>query len=585
MNKLELLVAMHRRTNRTGTVSFSSLHAETNVDERNTENGHLVVHHGMAIGNGDSLPTTTEGRMGNNQQQQQQQQQRRRRRKRRQVLQLNPFSSLYQNMEEERELVMLVKITGVVLVCTALAFAFLIYFKYTQRPNTSWWAYSHFFFYQISQVMPHFLHLPMLCEQLFGGPPNRTPSKIYTIPNSLPHIGDKSDEYAILRKEYDERFPLDNAERSLEAVRQAQWNPERAALPYHDTSEPTSVSSPTYDIYNCPDEPVPGYPKDWYTLEILRVWPPDFTQPPPSRSNSGADSFKLDDYQGICVFDYFNDYTKILSYRKAEVPYVVRGDPQVAQAVERWNAPGYLSRLLTDRIQHRTEYSESKHFLYWLPPRRKTEPREDRDSNGNLRPSVGTEIPPGWKEPTKHIRMTFDDWISHANVSRAASASDRNGDVAQKDGYYYFRLIGCGDTGPSGQCDPDAESSEWLFDELEFFQPRSDSLYLVNATEQRGIHCRFGMAGVTAENHFDGSRNSIVMLSGARRYILSHPDQCERLALFPREHPSARHSSIKWDAETYYEHQKLHEEDGTSYFPEFKHARSNQVVLQAGDVL
>ena len=550
---------MHRRANRPGMgPSFTSFNAEGNANEEREANGRLH-HSSISIGHGDSIAPM-------NNQRREQQQRRRRRRKRRQVLQLNPFSSLYQNMEEDRELVVLVWITGLVLFCTALALAFLFYFKKTQRPNTSWLAYSHFFFNQISKLMPHFIHFPMLGDQLFGkaGQGYATPSNIYTIPNSLPNIGDKSDEYAILRKEYDDRFPLDNPERSLSAVQNAQWKPERTTKASNTQSKiPTP---PPYDIYNCPDEPRPGYPHDWHTLDILEFWPPDIVQPPQSESGTGVDDVKLDYYQGICVFDYYNDYTKILKYRKAEVPYVVRGDPQVAQAVERWNTPGYMSKLLTDHIKHRAEFAQTNSFLYWLPPKRKTEPRD----GGDQRSRPGSEPPPGWKQPTKHMQMTFDEWVTHANVTRKSD----------EDGYYYFRLIGCGDG--SGQCDQDVATSEWLFDELEFFQPRADSLYLVNETAQRGIHCRFGMAGVTAENHFDGSRNSIVMLSGARRYVLSHPDQCEKLALFPREHPSARHSSLKWDAATYYEHQKAHEGE---YFPEFQHARSNQVVLQPGDVL
>ena len=81
------------------------------------------------------------------------------------------------------------------------------------------------------------------------------------------------------------------------------------------------------------------------------------------------------------------------------------------------------------------------------------------------------------------------------------------------------------------------------------------------------------MKGVFAENHFDQSRNSIVVLRGTRRYILSHPDQCENLSMLPKGHPSARHSAVDYtnpDLDTY---------------PEFRNALANEVVLQAGQVL
>lgn len=134
----------------------------------------------------------------------------------------------------------------------------------------------------------------------------------------------------------------------------------------------------------------------------------------------------------------------------------------------------------------------------------------------------------------------------------------------------YFRLIGCGETGPEGECD--AGSSEYLFDELPFFQPKP-SLYMVDYAEQKGIHCRFGMKGVIAENHFDGSRNAIVVLGGERRYILSHPDQCKYLSLLPKGHPSARHSAVDWS------------NPDLVQYPEFQLAKGNEVILQAGDVM
>lgn len=82
------------------------------------------------------------------------------------------------------------------------------------------------------------------------------------------------------------------------------------------------------------------------------------------------------------------------------------------------------------------------------------------------------------------------------------------------------------------------------------------------------------MKGVIAENHFDAGRNSIALLGGRRRYILSHPRQCPNLALFPRGHESARHSEVDYanpDVERY---------------PEFAHdALANEVVLEAGQTL
>ena len=82
------------------------------------------------------------------------------------------------------------------------------------------------------------------------------------------------------------------------------------------------------------------------------------------------------------------------------------------------------------------------------------------------------------------------------------------------------------------------------------------------------------MRGVTAANHFDKSRNMIAVLGGERRYVLAHPSQCDRMALYPKGHPSVRHSSFDWSAPDQWEDH-----------PEFRSARVNEVVLRAGDVL
>lgn len=353
------------------------------------------------------------------------------------------------------------------------------------------------------------------------------PSSYYKIPDAMQHIGDKSDRYALLRKEYDEK----EEELSL---------PEREHR-YAPITTDKGEAVPV-DIFNCPEKPPEGYPYAWNLLEILKAWPPDDPNPRPEI------------FQGLCVFDFMKDQAKAYKYREAELPFVVRNDPEVLRTVKRWNDPAYMRRMLGN-VRHRAEFSESNHFMYWNPPTRgRGGARKHKDSF--KRP--GQNELKDWKQPTEMIRMTYEEWLDKANIT---DYSQLGPDMP----HWYFRLIGCGETGPEGQCDNG--SSEYLFDELTFFQPK-ETLYMVDPDEQKGIHCRFGMRGVIAENHFDGSRNAIALLSGERRYILSHPDQCTLLSLLPKGHPSARHSAIDWsnpDLDTY---------------PEFAMAKANEVVMQ-----
>ncbi|KAG7354237.1 cupin-like domain containing protein [Nitzschia inconspicua] len=379
------------------------------------------------------------------------------------------------------------------------------------------------------------------------------PSSVYDIPDTLSFVGDKSDHYATLRKEYDAKMDeLPNIQKKYTFAPMAMTNTDDHPLD-HDLPEP-------YDIYNCPEYPPKNYPYDWNLLQVLKHWEPDDPTIP--------SDMRL--FQGLCVFDYQKDYDKAVNYRRQELPFVVVNDPQVQQTVKRWNAPGYMEQLLGN-VRHRAEYSESNHFLYWNKPAGQLRhPRQHNVRKIQQRPDLNPLIAPeaqnlkNWKEPTQMLRMTYLDWLARANLTETGAV------VGPNDPHWYFRLIGCGETGPEGECDQG--SSEYLFDELPFFQPR-ETLYVVDPMEQKGIHCRFGMHGVIAENHFDQSRNAIVVLGGERRYVLAHPNQCKRLSLLPKGHPSARHSAVDWS-----------DPDLDSY-PEFAEARGNEVVLQPGDVL
>ena len=390
------------------------------------------------------------------------------------------------------------------------------------------------------------------------------PSRYYTIPNTMNHIGDKSDSYALLRKDIDAKMSTLSHSEIFTKEKYHLFDFQPMPMIEAEPNDPQPLEQVPYDIYNCPDEPPIGYPFAWTLKSVLNHWGPDDTNPPPSG--------KI--HQGLCVFDYQKDYDKAIRYRKQELPFVIQNDPQVHNAVYRWNQPNYLNQMLGPSVKHRAEYSESNHFLYWQPPPKKRPGAEkaaaQRAAEGlppkKKKPwqSPAIEQPKDWKEPTEMMRMTYSDWLSHANVT------DDGTIFGPDQPHWYFRLIGCGETGPQGQCD--AGSSEYLFDELTFFQPK-DSLYIVKPDQQKGIHCRFGMRGVIAENHFDGSRNMIAVMGGARRYVLSHPNQCPYLSLLPKGHPSARHSAVDWSDPDY------------DKYPEFALAKGNEVVLQAGDVL
>ncbi|KAL7565878.1 hypothetical protein ACA910_021469 [Epithemia clementina (nom. ined.)] len=464
-------------------------------------------------------------------------------------------------------------------------------------------------------------------------------NSIYHVPEAMETMGDRSSEYAQLRRLYDTELLPDDNERSLQFVHDmtkplppsflSSSSPLLPALlaagggggggegvhhsdqvarddygrvHHHqiksdaddDNDNDDDDDEPVYDIFNCPYEPPRNYPREWNLVhDVLNHWPADDTNIPTS---SGI-------HQGLCVFDYQEDYDKALHYRELEQPFVVVHDPRVARTAERWHNPEYVEQMVGPNVLHRAEHNVNNHFLYHMPVRGGSQGRgrgdrrrlRQKDHGGGgvvLRDLQGRPAKVQNQQAVPEaLRMTFRDWLVRANVTDDEALPTRD--------HWYFRLIGCGYMGADGSCDQG--STEALFDELPFFQPLlppssssssspsssssssssdgendgrgSNALYLGNPEEQMGIHCRFGMKGVIAENHFDASRNAIAVLMGQRRYILSHPKQCPNLALLPKGHESARHSAVDYT------------NPDLQRYPEFAHATANEVVLQPGQVL
>jgi hypothetical protein len=242
---------------------------------------------------------------------------------------------------------------------------------------------------------------------------------------------DQSPFYAKLRQSYETYFPPNDDKRSLQAVQGLQAYPNNLVQTHlqasasGDSSSSSSFesteSSLYYDIYNCPHEPPHGYPMEWNLLhDVLSQWPADDVEIPASG--------KI--YQGICIFDYqrTGDYEKALRYRNAEVPFVVKGDPDVARSVERWNVPHYLETLLGDTRQG-TEFSNSGTFTYWTQNgvNHHLYPMDNNNNNNDNNK---------WTAPVELTEMTFNEWIEKANIT-----DER---LLQPDSpHYYFKLIGC----------------------------------------------------------------------------------------------------------------------------------------------
>lgn len=282
-------------------------------------------------------------------------------------------------------------------------------------------------------------------------------------------------EYIDLRETYDAILPDDagaEARRLTYARTEARVRSYKPIL-LEDLDTTNGGGGMSYDPLNCPDEPPDGYPHTWNVMDVIGHWSPD--DPTPHNEI----------HQGICVFQYATDIDKIFSYRRAEVPYVVRDDPQVLKTVERWGHADYLKEMLQNKKQM-TEHSENNHFMYWKEPKR------------------GNKKPHGWEPPTEMTSMGYLDWLKKADGPESDLLTDKE--------HWYYRLnspplhhqlSGGHKKGKINALRGDKEKKKkgndfvLLYDELAFFQPHHN-LYLVNPEDERGINCRFGMKGVIA---------------------------------------------------------------------------------------
>jgi hypothetical protein len=82
------------------------------------------------------------------------------------------------------------------------------------------------------------------------------------------------------------------------------------------------------------------------------------------------------------------------------------------------------------------------------------------------------------------------------------------------------------------------------------------------------------MKGVTASAHYDSRTNYIAMVRGRKRYLLLPPEECSKLELFPRGHPSARHSQVLWSNLS-----------AVLQHPQLANARATEVVLSMGEIM
>mmetsp|Transcript_22879 Transcript_22879/g.55155 ORF Transcript_22879/g.55155 Transcript_22879/m.55155 type:complete len:341 (+) Transcript_22879:82-1104(+) len=245
---------------------------------------------------------------------------------------------------------------------------------------------------------------------------------------------------------------------------------------------------------------------------IFETWGQDHLDSPPDTLIEVLQHFDYQDPEQL---------EAAIKYRDLELPFKVYNVPELKVANSKWTDDYVASHFNGDNKDGMPE------------------------SEGMCQQSVDNFFafyrPPLWSEellgdpPSIDIDWTYDKWARHAVLADEARLP-----VTKK--HYYWQ---------SGIPKQERLMSRkhWTFvsRDLPSFSNPEPTFFGFNPPAQKGIQCRFGERGVTAATHYDGGRNMIAMITGAKRYILSPPNACSQLGIVTsRHHPSYRHSMLNF---------------------------------------
>lgn len=266
-------------------------------------------------------------------------------------------------------------------------------------------------------------------------------------------------------------------------------------------------------------------------------------------------------------------------YRDLEFPFKVYNIPEIDEAGDKWTDE-YLSYhfdRFTGSVRGKYGVKAAEEKFGSNPP-----------SSGRAQYSVDSFfaffVGRNWNAnkmgppPTKDTDMTFAKWAKHARYADAVG-------LATNQVHYYYQA-------GVPAVEKETPKSTWTMigADLPSFSVTKPNFFSFHPEEQKGIQCRFGERGVTAATHYDGGRNMVAMITGAKRYILSPPTECSKLGIVDkRKHPSFRHSMLNFGHISHLDKT----DDEVADMPEIerewlnrsKTALAVDTVLKAGEVL
>jgi hypothetical protein len=272
-----------------------------------------------------------------------------------------------------------------------------------------------------------------------------------------------------------------------------------------------------------------AYP-DFDTLgNILSNWSQDDIDSPPT-------PFK----ERLQHFDYTDPVQMEMArrYRDAQFPFKLTNVPDIIAAGEKWT---------DEYLIYNFDYV-GKQIRQYDPRYKKLREKYGpaQLSTGHCQESVDSFFAfftaRNWRfssmgtPPTKDNDFSFERWSNHAKYADTVR-------LKPSEVHYYWQ---------SGVNESELKGKEtrWsmIATDLPSFSDTDPNFISFNPSERKGIQCRFGERGVAAATHYDGGKNMVGMITGAKRYILAPPIECSKLGIIThKKHPTFRHSLLNFD--------------------------------------
>lgn len=265
-------------------------------------------------------------------------------------------------------------------------------------------------------------------------------------------------------------------------------------------------------------------------------------------------------------------------YRDIEFPFKLTNVPEIIAAGEKWTDEyliynfDYAGKQIRQKESRYNDLREK----YGVSQPSKGHCQESVDSFFAFFTAKNWRCSSMGNPPTKDNNFSFERWSNHAKYADTVRLNP-------SEVHYYWQ---------AGVSEAELKHTEtkWtmIAKDLPSFSDTDPNFISFNPNLRKGIQCRFGERGVAAATHYDGGKNMVGMITGAKRYILAPPRECSKLGIITNnKHPTFRHSLLNFD------HINLLESEESKSMPTnerdwlelSKESLAIDTIIKAGEIL